>query len=218
LQFGVIGIALAHAYVQIGYHHTELSNMKKLLGLVAAVGMSCLAPAIASASIINFGFETSGTRDKDNCGLFCSEYRTSGTVTETTDNVPDTSSWTLSGYTKVLFGFLETDSAWSFEDDTGNNNLSGTFVWLKNGDGYNGLYKVTSGTGLFAGATGTGSSVISITNWYSGLEEFYEVGWMQVKTPRTAVAEPSTTGLAFAGLLMLGFAAFQRRRADVTRR
>jgi hypothetical protein len=38
-----------------------------------------------------------------------------------------------------------------------------------------------------------------------------------VTTPHTKVPEPSTTGLAFAGLLMLGFAAFQRRRANVTR-
>jgi hypothetical protein len=216
LQFDLTGIRFAHSCVQIGYHHTELTNMKKLLGLVAAIGMSCLAPAIASASIINFGFETNGTVSTASCGSNCVEVKTSGTVSELTDNVPNTSTWTLSGSMK-LSNFWQYDSSWSFLDDNGNNNLSGTFAWVPDADGVNGYYKVTGGTGLFAGATGNGSSVISITNWFSGLPEFYEVGWMTVKTPGTNVAEPSTTGLAFAGLLMLGFAAFQRRRANVTR-
>jgi len=215
LQFDVTGIRFAHSSVQIGYHHTELSNMKKLLGLVAAFGMSCLAPVIASASIINFGFETYGTATPTSCGGSCLEVKTSGTVTELTNNVPDTSTWTLAGSMKFYSGWL-TDSTWSFLDNTGNNNLSGTLGFKFEDDELRGLYAITGGTGVFAGASGDGKSVISITSWFSGLPTFYEVGWMHVKTPPRAVPEPST-GLAFAGLLMLGFAAFQRRRADVTR-
>jgi hypothetical protein len=79
------------------------------------------------------------------------------------------------------------------------------------------FYDITGGSGLFAGATGTGSSVISISKWYSGLPDFLEVGTMHVNTP-TSVPEPSLTSLVAAGLMLVGFGAYRRRRADVTRR
>jgi hypothetical protein len=200
--------------------------MKKLMGLVAALGMLCLAPAIASASVINFDFATAGTLAKDGCGFGCYTIETSGTAYDFTDDIPGTTSWTFSGhmtfYGSPWLGITDPTSptSWSFVDNSGGNDLSGTFGWLLAGGAGNGLafYDITGGSGLFAGATGVGSSVISITKWYSGLPEFLEVGTMHVHTPATAVPEPSLTGLVATGLMMLGFAAYRRRRADVTRR
>ena len=194
--------------------------MKKLMGLAAAVGMLCLAPAIASASIINF--ETEGTLDTDGCGSGC--YTMTGSVSDYTNDVPGTTSWTFSGYMTFLgtpwLGAtdLSEPTAWSFVDDSGSNNLSGTFAWALGNGGGAGLYNVTGGSGLFAGATGFGASVISITKWFSGLPEFYEVGSLSVTTPPpTKVSEPSPTGLVAVGLAMMGFAVYRRRRANVTR-
>jgi hypothetical protein len=193
--------------------------MKKLMGLVAAVGMLCLAPAISSASVINFDFVTKGTLDVDLCGLGCYSIETSGTAYDFADEVPGTSSWAFSGH--MTFDGAPwlgaTDTSWSFIDNSGGNDLSGTFSWTLD-DGLKASYDITGGSGLFAGATGTGSSVISITRWYSGLPEFLEVGTMHVRTPPTRVPEPSLTGLVAAGLMMVGFGAYRRRRADVTRR
>jgi hypothetical protein len=203
--------------------------MKKLMGLVAAVGMLCLAPAIASASVINFDFATEGTLDKDGCGFACYKIETSGTAYDFSNDVPGTTSWTFSGYMTFFGGALpwtgvtgvtdpSSPSGWSFVDDSGSNNLSGTFLWaLLDGSG-KAFYDITGGSGLFAGATGAGSSVISITRWYSGLPEFLEVGTMHVRTPPTSVPEPSLTSLVAAGLMLVGFGAYRRRRADVTRR
>jgi MYXO-CTERM domain-containing protein len=199
--------------------------MKKLLGLVAAVGMSCLAPAIASASVINFDFASAGTLQQGSCGLGCYEIGTSGTAYDFTNDVPGTTTWTFTGSMRFLgipgTGITDPTSptSWSFVDDSGNNDLSGTFFWaLVGGKGVSN-YDITGGSGLFAGATGNGSSVISITKWYSGLPELLEVGTMHVTTPSdtTSVPEPSVTGLAAVGLAMVGFAAFRRRRVDVTR-
>jgi MYXO-CTERM domain-containing protein len=111
-------------------------------------------------------------------------------------------------------------TGWSFIDTLGGNNLSGTF-WLDDDNGIKAYYDITGGSGLFAGATGSGSSVISVTKWYADLGQFFageyhEKGNMTVDTP-TAVAEPSTTALAVVGLALVGFAAFRRRRVDVTR-
>ena len=206
--------------------------MKKLLGLVAAVGMSCLAPAIASASVVNFDFATAGTLEKDGCGFGCYEISANGTAYDFTNDVPGTSSWTFSGYMTFYGGALPwfgldvtgitdpgTPGGWSFVDNSGSNNLSGTFSWLLLDGTGESFYDITGGSGLFAGATGSGSSVISITKWYSGLPEFLEVGTMHVHTPpATSVVEPSTTGLATVGLALVGLAALRRRRVDVTRR
>jgi MYXO-CTERM domain-containing protein len=197
--------------------------MKKILGLVAAVGMLCLAP-LASASTINFDFATKGTLDKDGCGFLCYDIAVSGTAYDFADEVPGTSTWSFTGSMQFL-GFSGTGitdptspTSWSFVDDSGNNNLSGTFFWVLLGGTGNAYYDITGGSGLFAGATGAGSSVISITKWYSGLPDFLEVGTMNVHTPpATAVAEPSTTGLAAVGLALVGFAAFRRRRVDAMR-
>jgi hypothetical protein len=138
--------------------------MKKLMGLVAAVGMLCLAPTIASASVITFDFGTKGTLDKGSCGFGC--------------------------YT---IGTSEPSFA------------GGTH------------FDITGGSGLFAGVTDGGSSVISLTRWYSGLPEFLEVGLMKKHPPHATVPEPSLTGLVTVGLAMVGFAAYRRRRTDITR-
>jgi hypothetical protein len=223
-RFGVLASGLLYQPVLVDTTTHGTVDMKKLMGLVAAVGTLCLAPAIASASTINFGFETNGTLSKTDCGISlpCYEIQTTGTATETTG----TSSWTLSGqmtfYGDVLPWNSEVTGAgpgsWSFMDVAGGNNLTGSVVWaLANGTG-NAFYDITGGTGLFAGALGDGISIISISKWYSELPVFSEVqGQMHVITPSTKVPEPSPTGLVAVGLAMMGFAVYRRRRANVTR-
>jgi MYXO-CTERM domain-containing protein len=198
--------------------------MKKLLSLVAAVGMLCLAPVIASASTINFDFVTKGTLDKEGCGFLCYDITVTGTAYDFADELPDVSQWAFTGSMQFWgdagTGFTDptNPTSWSFVDADGNNNLSGTFYWVLLNNKGAAHYDITGGSGLFAGATGTGSSVISITKWYSGLPDFLEVGTMNVHASNpTTVVEPSTTGLAAVGLALVGFAAFRRRRVDVTR-
>lgn len=219
-----LAFGLLNKLVQADTTTRKTVDMKKLLGLVAAVGMSCLASTIASAGVINFDFATQGTLEADSCGALCYEIAASGTAYDFTNDVPGTTSWAFTGSMR-FFGFSGTGitdptspTSWSFVDNSGNNNLSGTFFWALLGGTGNSYYDITGGSGLFAGATGTGSSVISITKWYSGLPEFLEVGTMHVNTsPVTSVPEPSVTGLATVGLAMLGFAAFRRRRIDAMR-
>ncbi len=202
---------------------------KSFRGLVAALGMVCLAP-IATAGSIDFNFSTEGTLDKDGCGILCYTLHTSGTAYDFSDDVPGTSSWAFNGF-MTFFGspwLGGTDptspTSWSFTDaGGGGNNLSGTFSWLFLPDSLGdhagtAHYDITGGSGLFAGATGVGSSVISITKWYSGLPEFLEVGTMRVRSSPTAVPEPGLTSLVAAGLMMVGFVSWRRRRVDVTRK
>jgi hypothetical protein len=199
----------------------------RFTGLVAAIGMLCLAP-LASASVISFDFATEGTIQRDGCGFGCYSVHTTGTAYDFSNDVPGTSSWAFDGY-MTFFGSPwlggtdpSSPTSWTFTDNgASGNNLSGTFSWLFLPDSLNdhegtASYDITGGSGLFAGATGVGSSVISITRWYSGLPEFLEVGTMRVRSSPTAVTEPSLTGLVTAGLMMVGFGVYRRRRADVS--
>lgn len=199
--------------------------MKKMLkGAVLALGLVCLAP-VASAAPITFNFASEGTLTKGDCGFLCYNINTSGTAYDFSNDVSGTSSWAFEGhmtfYGTPWLGGTDASSptSWSFTDNgASGNDLSGTFSWLFEPNSTatgTAKYDITGGSGLFAGATGSGSSVISITRWFSGLPEFLEVGTMRAKP--TAVPEPGTTGLVAAGLMMLGLAAWRRRRVDVTR-
>jgi hypothetical protein len=201
---------------------------KSLTGLAAALGLLCLAP-VASASVISFDFKSDGTLAAGNCGILCYTVHTSGTAYDYTNDVPGTSSWAFNGHMTFfgtpLWGGTDDGSptSWTFTDTgASGNNLSGTFSWNFPLDWSldpvgTAHYDITGGSGLFAGATGTGSSVISITNWWSGLPKFSEYGTMRPKTSPTAVPEPGLMGLVGTGLMMMGFLAYRRRRVDVTR-
>jgi hypothetical protein len=195
----------------------------KLTSLIAAVGLLCLAPGIASAGFLTFDFKNEGTIQKDSCGFGCYSIETTGTAYDYTDDVPGTSSWSFSGYMTFLgvpwfVGGTDNGSptSWSFIDNGSSaNNLSGTFSWtflFGNGMAH---YTIDSGSGLFAGASGGGSSLVTIKKWYSDLPEFSEVGTMYVRTEPTRVPEPGMASLFAAGLGLIGFVAYRRRRAQL---
>ena len=132
----------------------EVSQVMKnrIKGVVAAIGLACLAPSLASANVIGF----------------------------------------------------------SFSDD----------------DSY-GQYDIGD-SGFFAGNSSDGSSIISLSRWYSGLPDYVEGNMRKHhphpgqpggpwQPPSTQVAEPGATALFGAGLLMAGFIAYRRRRVEIER-
>jgi hypothetical protein len=194
----------------------------RLTTTLAGVALLGLVPTLASATSIDFSFVTEGTLQTDNCGPVCYKIHTQGTSYDFANAIPGTDTWSFSGYMTFfglpwLAGASAGPSSWSFADDSNNNNdLSGTFDWIlgPGGDGI-ALYNITGGSGLFAGASGIGKSIISITKWYCGLPEFQEVGKMKVTSTTTSVPEPGATTLVAAGLLLLGFAAWRKRPVNV---
>jgi hypothetical protein len=193
----------------------------RLTTTLAAIVLAGFAPGFASANIIDFSFVTAGTLQANNCGFLCYSIHTQGTAYDFTDEVAGTSSWTFSGNMTFfgvpwIAGSSGGPSYWSFSDDSSSgNDLSGTFGWTLLGGIGTAIYDITGGSGLFAGASGSGGSIIAISNWYADLPEFIEVGKMKVSA--TPVAEPDTTSLVAAGLLLLGFVAWRRRKVNVTR-
>jgi hypothetical protein len=202
--------------------------MKKELAGLLAVGLMCLAPGIASAGYLTFDFTNSGSSSKSSCGVGCFEMESEGMAYEVgSDEVPGTNSWTFYGlmkfYTDPVTSFLEGNGSgpgagWSFADRSGNgNDLFGTFTSTRtdsNPSFGQVNYTIDGGGNLFAGATGDGTSLISITNWFADYFTFFEYGRMFVRTGGShTVPEPGMTGLFATGLVLLGFVMYRRRRA-----
>ena len=193
---------------------------------LAAISLLALTPTFAAASPVDFGFSfaTEGTLQVSDCDLIplCYKIHTQGTAYDFTNDVPGTDQWAFLGYMTFfglpwIAGTSAGPSHWTFSDDSGNgNDLTGTFAWTLIDSIGVALYDITGGSGLFAGASGKGTSIISVSKWYSDLPEFQEVGKMKVTTT-ASVPEPGTTTLVAAGLLMLGFAAWRQRRVSVSR-
>jgi hypothetical protein len=198
----------------------------KLTSLIAAIGLLCLAPGIASASYLEFDFNnTGGVVDTAPCGLGCYQVDTVGVAYETS-GLPGSNSWLFTGSMKFLGGSAGLGSGpglgWSFNDLSGNNDLWGSFYTTLSGNENSPVrtgsvsYFVEGGSGLFAGATGLGNSLITVSNWFVTL--FTETGKMYVvttgspTTPSTNVPEPGMVSLLAAGLVMMGFVAYRRRR------
>ena len=197
----------------------------KLTSLIAAMAMLCFASASASAGIISFGFTNDGfIGGVDNsCGAGC-VLLTSAGIASATGGSGET--WLFNGQMKVYegadLGFgAGPGLGWSFTDLDGNNNLYGSFTALGDLFSWGGAsdvyYTVLGGSGLFSGAVGTGHSTIwtSIFEFW-GLNggTFHEEGAMTIWTPTTAaVPEPAVSTLLIAGLGIVGFMAYRRRRA-----
>ena len=132
----------------------------RITGVVAAIGLACLAPSLASANVISFGFSD--------------------------------------------------DDSYSFDSHQ---------------------YDIGD-SGFFAGNSGGGSSIISLSRWYAGLPDYVTDNMRHHhphpgqpgepgtpgQPPSTQVAEPGTTALFGAGLLMAGFIAYRRRRVEIERK
>jgi hypothetical protein len=185
-------------------------QMKKLrlAGILAALAI--MAAGSASAAPISFSFWNDGyIADVDGClgGGACLRVTTGGDVTETS-GLPGVNEWTFTGVMEYTLGWPlvgnGTDIGWSFLDVGGVNNLYGTFTSISfDLMTYFVSYVITDGTGMFANAKGAGSSTLKLS-WNGSFNEF---GRMWAEVP-----EPGTTALFAAGLMLIGFMAWRRRR------
>jgi len=108
-----------------------------------------------------------------------------------------------------MFNFVSGTGAGTFEFSQGGNSFSGSIATsqapVAAGPGFEVSYAITGGTGVYLGATGSGSGPIRLVSDPTGSPPyaFMEAGIMNV----SVVPEPAT------GLLMLGGAAalFGRR-------
>ena len=202
-----------------------MGSKNKFVGLLVALGLSALASATASATIIDFKFDNHGSvTGAVSCGSNCLRVSTTGTATESS-GIAGANSWTFNGvmeFSSIGWFGLEGDGTgsglgWAFTDTSGNDNLKGSFSSdLTTLAGLLSIgtvsYVISGGSGMFSNATGYGASDISFA-----LGQFSEKGWMHVVTTAkaitTAVPEPGVTTLMLAGFGMLGFVAYRRRRA-----
>jgi hypothetical protein len=191
-----------------------MKNKFKWGGLLALVGFLSLASGTASAAIINFSFTNLGSIDSiTSCGAGCNAMQTSGDLL-----VGGSVVGTFEGTMKLVqTGWGEHDvapvSTWSFLDTSGLNNLFGTLsgdlLGILKLAGLGSLsYGIDGGTGFFTGATGGGGSIFAFAN-----KGYAETGWLSVNVPES-VPEPGITTLLIAGLGMMGFLAYRRRRSQ----
>lgn len=193
----------------------------KLASSLIATAFLALASASASAGVINFTFTNFGSvTGATSCGSNCLLVATQGVATETS-GIAGSNSWNFSGLMKFsATGLFSAEGngtggllGWSFSDTSGNDNLwgsfssdVGTFFGLLGAGTVD--YSVTGGSGIFDGASGYGGSNIAFA-----LGSFAEDGWMHVVTAaNTSVPEPGMTTLLIAGIGIMGFLAYRRRR------
>jgi PEP-CTERM motif len=190
-----------------------MKNKFKWGGLIALIGFLGLTGTASATPLLFDTGPSGGTATVSYCGLFqlnCGTLSTSGTLyVESSDWGPFTGAFAGNLVVRAS-GFLEGDvkntSTWSFT--SGGNSLFGTLsgdlAGLLGGIGGGVLdYVVNGGTGLFAGATGDGSS----NYWFIG-DRYYEYGLLNV----AAVPEPALSTLLLAGFGMVAFLAYRRRR------
>lgn len=177
--------------------------------------LALAANGVARADTALFSFTSTGFGVMGTCagGGDCVEAFSVGDADDTAGNLfPIATSWsqflnfTLTPSTGVFTG------TWSLTDIGSDfNDLSGTFtgqwVQLSSTQSLATLsYTVTAGSGLFAGATGGGQSLLTADADFN----YSETGILSVGI--SAVPEPATYGLMLAGLVgMAGFASRQRR-------
>ncbi len=198
-----------------------MRTLGKFASVLVATGLMGLASAAASAGIISFNFNNSGSVSVDgNCGPGCFVLSSEGVATETS-GLPGANQWVFEGVMKFFpdwggnVGSGTGAYGWSFTG--GGNDLYGSFTSLTDGlvplfgDGIV-QYTVLGGSGIFNGALGSGLSSISYL-----LGGFWEEGRMTIVTgnaPPRAVPEPSISTLLVAGLGMVAFMAYRRRRVS----
>lgn len=128
-------------------------------------------------------------------------------VINTAYDLPGPGVWDLAS--SFLFNLVTQTGAGSFAFSLGSDSLSGTLTTVAapeaGGPGFEISYLVTTGTGAYAGMTGSGNALVRLLGDPNlPPTPYLEAGIMNL------VPEPSTWMLALAGVAALG--ALQRRR------
>ncbi len=129
--------------------------------------------------------------------LFSSSFTSTISNADSSDSTG--SSWCAAGcsYTETLKTGDTLSGLFSF------NNIQG----LNGGISYSGLLNITGGTGLFAGATGSGT--FSGFDDAGGLTTAHNLNFTV-----TSVPEPETYGMMLVGLGLMGFVARRRKESQ----
>jgi hypothetical protein len=179
---------------------------------VAALALAGAGVARADANI-QFSFAAGGFGVIGPCadGGDCQDAFTVGDADDTAGNL-----FAIPGDWSQFLNFTLVPSTgtvsgtWSlFDNGSAFNDLSGTFTgqWLQLPAGQSQLtlqYAVTDGGGLFAGASGSGQSLLTADADFN----YTEVGHFSI----SAVPEPSDYALLIAGLGVVGLVARRQRR------
>jgi PEP-CTERM motif-containing protein len=194
-----------------------MKSTSLLLARAAAGSLFALALAAfgdAQAGVQNFGFTSQGSAVYTPCNSGnCVQGSAFGQADDLGNVIPG--SWASSLDFSADLGNATATGTWQFFDvgPTSTNDLSGTFTATLNPSSTTVgsiAYTITSGDGLFSGASGSGSSTISLVDAFGGFADFAETGTFAVTTP---VPEPSSISLMFAGLAIVGYSARRRRAA-----
>ena len=181
----------------------SLSSMITRRASGPLIALALAASGNVHAAAIDFQFDNQGFGIAVPCATpNCVEGSAIGQADDVGDSIPG--SWSSSLDFSAMLDTGTASGTWQFFDiDASANDLFGTFAATFDSSlsaPYGALisYVVTGGNGSFLGATGIGSSMISVDSDLN----FTESGRFSV-TP--AVPEPTTTALVLAGLAALGY-------------
>jgi hypothetical protein len=190
--------------------------LKRLIGCLLAVGLLAWAPARAS---LMFAFETEGTTSPTNPACTdpfaaCS-FMATGAATATSGSIsPLPGPWTFT----TVFALVEQLSpttfrlagTFSFDDPSAANNdfsglVAGVFDAVTFTD--NNMYRITAGSGLFAGGTGFGSSIVQI------IQQGPNQPLAFTETGQFSIGEPGSLALLGLGVMALAWRRWRGKRA-----